>query len=183
MGLRIFAAFLAVICSGAAVADSLDINLNDDSLEGVYTTNWRTADASVGLLYNDEQEDWVASAGLLAMGERQSANRVFQGGLGGKLYVASVSNEDIIALGLGGQVRVYPGNGPIAISGSLFYAPDIVTMLDGEEFWEASVRAEFEMVKRRASFYIGYREIQADLDNGRDVTVDNGLHAGVKIVF
>lgn len=183
MGLRIFAVFLALICSRAVVADSLDINLNDDSLEGIYTSNWRTAEASFGMLYNDDKEDWVASAGLLVLGERQDANRVFQGGLGGKLYFASVSNEDVLALGLGGQVRVYPGNGPIAVSGSLFYAPDIVTMLDGEKFWEASVRAEFEMVKRRASVYVGYREIQADLDDGRDITVDNGLHAGVKVVF
>lgn len=182
MGIRLLA-FLMAIWSGAAAADSLDINLNDDSLEGIYTSNWRTAEASAGLLYNDDKEDWVASAGLLALGERQNANRVFQGGLGGKLYMASVSNEDIIALGLGGQVRVYPGNGPIAISGSVFYAPDIVTILDGEEFWEANLRAEFEMVKRRASVYVGYREIQADLDDGRDVTVDNGLHAGVKITF
>lgn len=179
----LLAAALAAGLGGTVAADSLDINLSDDTVQGVYTTNWRTAEFNTGVLYNDDQEDWAVSAGLLALGERRNPEMRSQGGLGGKLYIASASNEDIVALGLGGQLRVFPGNGPIGISGSLFYAPDIVTFMDGEKFWEADARVEFEMVRRNASLYVGYRKMRADLDNGRDVTLDSGLHAGVKISF
>jgi hypothetical protein len=39
------------------------------------------------------------------------------------------------------------------------------------------------MVRNTASLYVGYRKMRADLDNGQDVTVDSGFHAGVKITF
>lgn len=183
MRLRTILAALAAGFSGAISADSFDINLSNDSVQGAYTTNWRAAEFSAGLLYNEDREDWAASAGLLTLGERQNPDMRSEGGLGGKFYVASVSNEDIMALGLGGLFRVFPQNGPIGISGYLFYAPDIVTFVDGEKFWEAGARVEFEMVKKGANIYFGYRKVRADLDDGRNITMDSGAHAGVKITF
>lgn len=183
MRLRIILAALAAGFSSAVSADSLDINLNDDSIQAIYATNWRAAEFNVGLLSNTDQNDWVTSIGLLALGEQQTGNTRIEGGLGGKIYLADVANEDVLALGLGGQFRTFPNNGPIGISGFLYYAPDIVTALDGKKFWEWGVRAEFEMIKKTANIYIGYRKVRADLDDGRDITVDSGLHAGVKIAF
>ncbi len=77
----------------------------------------------------------------------------------------------------------FPNNGPIGFGGYLYYAPNVVTAMDGERFWEAGARVEFEMVKKTANIYLGYRKMRADLDNGQDVTVDSGFHAGVKITF
>jgi hypothetical protein len=183
MRFRIFLAALAAGFSSAVAADSIDINLNDDSIQAIYASNWRTAEFNVGLLTNTDQDDWAASLGLLALGERQTGSSRTEGGLGGKIYLVDVANQDVLALGLGGQFRTFPNNGPIGFGGYLYYAPNVVTAMDGERFWEAGARVEFEMVKKTANIYLGYRKMRADLDNGRDVTVDSGLHAGVKITF
>lgn len=183
MRLRIFLAALAAGFSGAVAADSIDINLNDDSIQAIYASNWRTAEFNVGLLTNTDTDDWAASMGLLASGERQSGASRVEGGLGGKIYLADVANQDVLALGLGGQFRTFPNNGPFGFGGYLYYAPNVVTGMDGERFWEAGARVEFEAVKKTANVYLGYRKMRADLDDGRNVTVDSGFHAGVKISF
>lgn len=183
MRLRIFLAVLAAGFSSAVAADSIDINLNDDTIQAIYASNWRAAELNMGLLTNTDEDDWAASVGLLALGERQTGSSRMEGGLGGKIYLADVRNEDVLALGLGGEFRAFPGNGPFGFGGYLYYAPNVVTAMDGERFWEAGARVEFEMVKKTANIYLGYRKMRADLDNGQDVTVDSGLHAGVKITF
>lgn len=183
MRLRLFvAAWLAVFCT-AAQADSLDINLNDDTVEAAYATYFRTAELSFGGLYNEDREDWVAHAGLLALGVRESRGSRSYAGLGGKLFFASVNDEEILALGLGGLLRWFPGNGPVGVGASLFYAPDVVTGMDGEKFWEFTARVEFEVVKETASLYLGYRKIRAELDTGAKVDVDEDPHIGVRISF
>ena len=183
MRLRIFLAALTAGFSGAVAADSIDINLNDDSIQAIYASNWRTAELNFGLLTNTDTDDWAASMGLLALGEKQTGSSRMTGGLGGKLYLADVRNEDLLALGLGGEFRAFPGNGPFGFGGYLYYAPNVVTAMDGERFWEAGARVEFEMVRNSASLYLGYRKMRADLDSGRDVTVDSGFNVGVKITF
>ncbi len=183
MRLRIFLAVLAAGFSGAALADSLDVNLNNKSVEANYGTNWRTAQFNAGVLYNNDHSDWVANAGLLASGERQTSQTRIEAGLGGKIYGASVSNNDILALGLGGQFSVFPNNGPFGFGAYAYYAPDIVTFMDGKKFWEFGARVEFEVVKKTANVYIGYRKVRAELDNNDNVTVDSGGNVGVRISF
>jgi hypothetical protein len=179
----IWAALAAAGFSGAALADSIDINLNDDSIQATYAAYWGAADFSVGFVSNSDKDDWVASVGLLARGTNQSRAARSEVGLGGKVYVVSVGNRDLRALGLGGAGRVFPGGSPIAIGGYAFYAPDVVTGGDGENFWETGVHVDFEVVKNTADFYIGYRKLRAKLDDGSHVTVDSGGHVGVRISF
>jgi hypothetical protein len=183
MAYRLFLAVLAAGFSGAVLADSLDINLNNDSVEAIYGTKVGTAGFSAGALYNNDQDDWVANAGLLASGERQTNQTRIEAGLGGRIYGGSVSNQNILALGLGGQISVFPNNGPFGFGAYGYYAPDIVTFMDGKKFWEYGMRAEFEVVRKTASVYVGYRKVQADLDNNDNVTVDSGANVGVKISF
>ena len=183
MRLRIFLAAIAAGFSVPVPADSLDINLNNDSVQAIYATDWRKAEFNAGFLSNGDQNDWVASMGLLASGEKQTGEMRTEAGLGGKVYVADVSNKDVLALGLGGQFSVHPNNGPIGFGGYLYYAPDVITFMDGKKFWEWGARVEFEVVKKTANIYVGYRKVRADLDNNSNVTVDSGGHVGVKISF
>lgn len=183
MRFRILLAALALSASGAVGADSIDINLNNETVQGTYATKWRAAEFDAGALYNNDRNDWFANAGLLAFGEKDTPGARYEAGVGGKIYGASVDNNDILALGLGGQFRVFPGNGPFAIGGYIYYAPDVVTFMDGKKFWEGGLRLEYEIIKKTASIYVGTRKVRADLDNGAHETVDSGGHVGVKIVF
>ena len=179
----IFAVAVALAAGGAAArADSLDINLNNESIQATYAAELRAAEFNVGALYNDDRDDWVVSMGIVASGEGQGGTRT-EAGLGGKIYGASVDNQDLLALGLGGQFRVFPGNGPVGIGAYGFYAPDIVTGMDGKKFWEAGARLEFELVRRTANIYLGYRKVRAEFTNGTEATIDSGGHVGVRISF
>lgn len=181
--LQVLVALLAASISGTALADSIDINLNHDSIEAAYASYWRSADFTVGFISNRDQDDWVASVGLLARGTNQSRTSRSDVGLGGKAYVVSVGNRNVYALGLGGAGRIFPGNGSIGIGGYAFYAPDIVTGGKGKSFWEAGAHVDFEVVKNTADIYIGYRKLRAELNDGSHVTVDSGGHVGVRISF
>ena len=183
MRLRIFLATAAVCLSGPVMADSLDINLSNHTVEGTYATNWRAAEFNTGILYNNDRDDWVASAGLLTSGQKMNNQTRIEGGLGGKIFGASVSNNDVLALGLGGQFRVFPNNGPVGFGAYAYYAPDIVSFMDAKKFWEAGARVELEIVKKSANLYVGYRKVRANLDNGSHQTVDSGGNVGVKISF
>lgn len=183
MRLRVFLAALAAGFSGPGSADSIDINLNNDSIQAIYASDWSTGEFNVGLLSNSDKDNWVASVGLLALGDKRTRGTRTEVGVGGKIYYASAGNRDVYALGLGGQLRVFPNDGPIGIGGYAFYAPDIVTSGDGKKFWEAGARVEFEVVQGTASVYLGYRKVRTELDNGSHVTVDSGSHAGLWIYF
>ena len=183
MRLRIFLAAALGVFSGSVAADSIDINLNDDSIQAIYTSNWRAAEFNMGLLNNSDQNDWVASVGLLAMGAQQSGNTRIEGGLGGKIYYADVADDNVLALGLGGEFRTFPGNGPFGIGGYLYFAPKVVTALDGERFWAAAARVEFEVVRNTANLYLGDRKVRVKLEDHGRVPVESGRHAGVKIRF
>lgn len=179
MHIRVLAGILAAAFSSGVAADTIDINVGDDSIQGSYSGAVKTAAYEFRFMDNDDRDNWLASAGMLVSGPRTGT----EVGLGGKFYLMSAANEDVYGLGLGGQARVVLGNGPIAIGGSLFYAPDVLTGGDGEDFWEATARLEFEVAPDSASLYVGYRKVRAELENGANVTVDSGGHVGLELKF
>jgi hypothetical protein len=183
MHIRVLIGALAAAFSGVVAADSIDVNLNHDSIQAIYATKLSAADLNFGFLNNSDRHDWVASAGLLVFGDNRGAQTRSEIGLGGKIYVASVGNQNVYALGLGGQGRVFPNNGPIGIGGYAFYAPDVVTGGHGKQFWEAGARVEFEMIKNTANVYLGYRKVRTELEAGERVTIDSGGNVGLQINF
>jgi hypothetical protein len=182
MYLRLIVLALFAAVSVAATAGSLDVNLSRDSIEGRYNSSVGLGEMTLGALYNDDQKDWAANIGLLAMSEVNSAGSRLEGGLGGKIYAVSVGNAEVLALGLGGQFRWFPGNSSFGLGGYAFYAPGIVTLLDGRRFREVGVRAEVELFKN-SSLYIGYREVRAELDDHTKRDVDKGSFIGIQIRF
>jgi len=124
----------------------------------------------------------VVNVGLLAVGDSYMGNARVKGGIGGKVYAVGVGNSDVLALGLGGQFTVFPADGAFGVGAYGFYAPRVVTAIDGERFWEAGVRGEVEVIKN-SSVYVGYRRVRAELDNGSSPYVDRGAFAGIQIRF
>ncbi|OGI44170.1 MAG: hypothetical protein A2V92_04375 [Candidatus Muproteobacteria bacterium RBG_16_65_31] len=169
--------------SAGVSADAMDINVSDETAQFVYATGYRTAELSFGALYNKTSKNWLGSASLLALGDQSGKGSRSEAGLGAKLYAASADEKDVLALGLGGQFRIFPGDGPLGVGGSAFYAPGVLNAGDATRFWEADVRVEYEVVKRTANAYIGYRKIRTKLDNGPEVDVDKGAHVGIRFSF
>jgi hypothetical protein len=180
MRLIVFA--LLAAASFSAAAGSVDVNLSNDTIEAKYYANAGAADWTFGALYNRDTRDRALNVGLLATGDSAIGNSRLEGGLGGKLYSVTVGNADVVALALGGQVRWFPGNGSFALATYAFYAPHVVTLMDGQRFYDVGVRAEVEVI-RNSSVYIGYRQVQAELDDGSRLNVDKGAFVGMQIKF
>ena len=185
MRLIVFA--LLAAASFSAAAGSVDLNLSNNTIEAKFYANAGAADWTFGGLYNRDTKDRALNVGLLAMGDSAFGNSRLEGGLGGKLYSATlhhtmIGTADVVALALGGQVRWFPGNGSFAIGTYAFYAPRVVTILDGQRFYDIGVRAELEVI-RNSFVYVGYRQVQAELDDGSKQNVDKGAFVGVQIKF
>ena len=177
----IFFALLAA-ASFSAAAGSVDLNLSNHSIEAKFYANAGAADWTFGGLYNRDSRDRALNVGLLATGDSAIGNSRFEGGLGGKVYSVTVGNADVLALALGGQARWFPGNGSFALGAYVFYAPHVVTLVDGQRFFDAGVRAEVEVI-RNSFVYVGYRQMQAELDNNVKLNVDKGGFVGLQIKF
>ncbi|TMH43101.1 MAG: hypothetical protein E6H49_08125 [Betaproteobacteria bacterium] len=182
MHLRLFVFVLLAAASLSAAAGSVDVNLSNGTIEGKFYANAGAADWTFGGLYNRDTKNGALNVGLLATGDSAFGNSRIEGGLGGKVYSVKADNGDVIALALGGQLRWFPGNGSFALGAYAFYAPRVVTLLDGERFFDIGVRAEVEVV-RNSFVYIGYRQVQAELDNNNKVNVDKGGFIGLQIKF
>ena len=180
MRLIVFA--LLAAASFSAAAGSVDLNLSNHSIEAKFYANAGAADWTFGGLYNRDTRDRALNVGLLATGDSAIGNSRFEGGLGGKVYSVTVGNADVLALALGGQVRWFPGNGSFALATYVFYAPHVVTLLDGQRFFDVGVRAEVELI-RNSFLYVGYRQVQAELDNQVKLNVDKGAFVGMQIKF
>jgi hypothetical protein len=166
----------------SAAAGSVDFNLSNHSIEAKFYANAGAADWTFGGLYNRDTKDRALNVGLLATGDSAIGNSRFEGGLGGKVYSVRAGSADVLALALGGQVRWFPGNGSFALGTYVFYAPHVVTLLDGQKFFDVGVRAEVEVI-RNSFLYVGYRQVQAELDNNVKVNVDKGAFVGMQIKF
>ena len=180
MRLIVFA--LLAAASFSASAGSVDLNLSNHTIEAKFYANAGAADWTFGGLYNRDTRDRALNVGLLATGDSAIGNSRFEGGLGGKVYSVTAGNADVLALALGGQVRWFPGNGSFALGAYVFYAPHVLTLLDGKRFFDVGVRAEVELI-RNSFLYVGYRQVQAELDNQVKVDVDKGAFVGMQIKF
>ena len=182
MRLRLFVFVLLAAASFSAAAGSVDVNLSNDTIEGKFYGNAGAADWTFGALYNRDTRDRALNVGLLATGDSAFGNSRIEGGLGGKVYSVTVGSGNVVALALGGQLRWFPGNGSFALGTYAFYAPHVVTLRDGQRFFDVGVRAEVEVI-RNSFVYVGYRQVQAELDNDVKLNVDKGGFIGLQIKF
>ena len=180
--MRCIAAAVLALASFSAVAGSVDINLSNDTLEAKYEQAVGAADWTFGGLYNRDDKNYDFNVGLLAAGEGNAGNSRVEGGLGGKIYAIHVAGSDVAALALGGQIRWFPGNRSFAFGGYAFYAPKVVTFIDGKNFYDTGLRAEVE-VFRNSFAYVGVRWTRAELNDGSQPYVDRGGFAGVMVKF
>jgi len=168
--------------SFSAVAGTLDINLSNDTIEAKYDSAAGAADWTFGALYNRDEKNYAFNVGLLAAGDKGVGGSRVEGGVGGKIYTVRVADSDVAALALGGQVRWFPNNGSFAVGGYAFYAPKVVTFIDGQNFYDTGIRGEVEVIKN-SFVYIGYRWTRAELDNGTSPYVDKGGFVGLQMKF
>ena len=94
------------------------------------------------------------------------------------------SRADGGALGLGGFATVNIPNVPgLSFTGGLHYAPSILSFGDSDDMTSLELRGSYRVI-RNAELFAGYRYLNTDIENSsRDVNLDEGVMAGMKIFF
>jgi hypothetical protein len=130
-------------------------------------------------LFLSEGRDIVASAGLLFGTDLNLGPLHVQ--LGPQAYAALLNeeNNDVFALSVGGQIRydLIPSRG-IAVVGSGFWSPDVLTFGQADNLTDLMARAEMRFADRVTGF-VGYRWFELDLLDRQTQKLQNELFAGI----
>jgi hypothetical protein len=179
--------------STTALADTVDINLRDNSAQFQYISSLGRDPLGktkfhAGVLYVN-RHNMLGDFGLVVQDELGDNAPGFSVGVGLKGLVAKVtgSNSTIVnstsALALGGLVRYSPPDAQrLGIVGEVYLSPNIVTFGDANRYVETNLRAEYEVIPQAVA-YVGYRKIKFGINNRPDAILDEGVNIGVRISF
>lgn len=169
--------------AGSAAADSFDINLHEDAVRGTYTMEegaGNGTEVEVGLLYNSADEI-MAHIGAHVSGQNWSKKGTFDIRIGGRALTYDSVLGDAYGLALGARVRFSPVK-RVGVSGHAYYGPDIIMWGDGRRYVETGIRADYQLLPQ-AFVYVGYRQVEFDMDLANDVEADESAHVGMLLLF
>lgn len=173
----------------AAAGSSLEIALSDDYIQGRYFTDggllgFDQLDGDVGVYYSDDR-DVIGSLGLMS-GPFSILIDDLSLSVGARGYLAllaSPGSDDVVAAAPGVEARYpLPLPYPITAVGSLFYAPDILTLGDAENVVDLDLRVEAEIFPGFVGFG-GYRVFRFDRDEGGSKRAANEVQLGGRFAF
>jgi hypothetical protein len=171
-----------------AYADHAELYLSDESLQGRYATGadligLRAGELS-GELFINEEDDLSGAVGLGFAGNPAGVSP-WTFSAGPKLYAATldVLDDNFLAVAVGGAAAYdIPVQVPARLTGQINYAPKITTIGDAKDLVDFILRIEMDFVERVAGF-LGYRLLEADLEDGGDYELDDDIHVGVRFLF
>ena len=142
------------------------------------------ADLDFGLFFNDDN-DIVGQISLM-QSRQASEGTPLTLGIGMRAYVGhlDVSSQNILALGLGGEIRyTIPGVMPMATYLQANYAPKITSFSDTKSVADLLLGFQIEILPQTIAF-AGIRRLEIDTKTVKNFDVDdNSLHVGVRLTF
>jgi hypothetical protein len=185
-------AVLALICCAFAFpalgqsdppVRSLELALSEESAQLRYDTPTDTGGEGSRMFYAiflSEDRDVVGSAALLLDSDFQVGPVDIK--FGPQAYGALLSdeNQDVFALALGIEARFnIERTRGLALVGSAFYSPDILTFGSADNLTDFMARAEIRLNDKLIGF-AGYRWFELDLLDRAERELQNELFAGVR---
>ena len=172
-----------------AQANDLEIALSSETAQFTVRSDssligWGGADLAFGLFFNDE-DDIVGQVSLLqARQASKSSPLTFGVGLRGYVGHLDRISENVLALGIGGEIRyTLPGVMPMAIYLQGHYAPKITSFSDTERVTDLLLGYQIEILPQTVAF-AGIRRLEVDTEAVKNYDVDdNRLHFGVRFTF
>src|SRR3569832_662022 len=187
MSLRPLIAALLLAGSAPAMAQTFDISLSDDSAKLTYVALLGLfgfgRGVVVGCFLFFVFVVFLVLVGFGVTGEAGTGSPGLLVGIGARLYGVNTDKSDLAALALGARFTFAPPPLPrLRIGGEVNYAPNIVTFIDGDRFYDYSVYVGYEIFQDAVA-YVGARRIKAGFENGPDVTIDMGAFLGISLHF
>lgn len=174
-----YVALILAILATPSFADNLALDLNDDALRLNYQhsldKNYKTDFAWTHV------KDFgnTFSAGLTLT---QSLNNDITADIGGKAIFQQHDDwPDGTAIAIGGALRVTPAaNKNFAVMASAYFAPNVLSFGDMDDYQEFEVRAEYK-VSDQLTAYVGYRNNRADYETHNSKINNVDLYDGAMI--
>jgi hypothetical protein len=181
----------SMLTAGTALADMLDVNLNNNTAQFQYSTaggpnDQGRANIHGGILYNNANSV-LGNAGIMVTNGLEAAPGVSVG-VGMEGLVATIKDNPptrytASAVALDALLRVSPAAAShVAFVGELHYAPKILAFGDAVRYAQGVVRVEYELAPS-TSVYLGYRRTSFGLKNTQAAELDRGVHIGFKMAF
>lgn len=180
-----------VLLAGTAQAEIVDLSLGDNSVRAaLYGPLSRMVDDTkgqydIGVIVRSKHKDdlFVAHVGALVTGDAGAQQFDLAAGLGVRGVYIGGDHDSGGAVALGGQAEVrYPGYERFGLLVYGYYAPEILSFGEFDQYYEIGTALDYQVIKN-ASIYIGYRNVNLKLENGGEITADNGLHGGFRLSF
>ena len=194
---------LSALCAVSAFAmHNVELNINDKDIEigakldmGQFIDSVEPDTVFVGgkFLHGDEDHSDVDDgdvrnsvddyAEMNFMLKRTIENTGLSIGLGVKLNYT----KDFASVPLGAEVSYkLPVGGPIPmyIGGCIYYSPAVLTMQDGDNYFEGRFEFDAEVIKNGHAI-VGYRKIDTNYDSGHggDVVYNQSPYVGFRFAF
>ena len=184
------AVVMLCLCAASAGAASVDLSLNDDSVQvqaflPITQDAYGTTQVGIRGLYNDDHDTKLVSGEIDFIGKPGDIPGLTAGvGMivwGGEAY--SRPSADIFSVGLGAKVGFAPPQlMGIGIDGKFFYGPKILSGGDSERVFESGLRLSYAIIPK-ARLFVEYQKIHVDFDGGGDGDIDDDLRIGFEAKF
>ncbi len=177
---------LGLACVSTSVASELELDVNDDAARASFMWPISTRDLRLdaSILHHQDEGDVVAF-GVHVYDIASAGDNPIKAGLGAKLFYVNGDDTDADGtnVGLGGFVRyTFPTNDRISIGGRAYFAPDVLSFGDSEQYYEIGAQISYNVI-RDGDVYLGVRSVKGEFDNSPDITFDTGIHIGFRLTF
>ena len=182
---RISLMALSLAMSAApALASDVDLGLTAESVKAQINVFDSRDDMQLGAGYTyHEGSRHIGNVDFHTQGRTALGNLPITAGLGVRLVGWDNDRLDGGALALGGDATANIPDVPgLSVAGSLHYAPSILAFGDSDDVTSLEARVSYRII-RNAELFAGYRYLNTDLDGRKDLNLDEGLMAGMKLYF
>lgn len=186
--------FLTLFCTltaGVAGATSLEIDLNDFSVQAQYAQtitedDYGTSQFGARLLYNDNKETTLGSVGFDFLGKPGNVPGL-NVGAGALLYAGrngdGAGENDLVVLGIGARADYHPPMlKGLGFGGKFVFGPSILSFADAERLYEWALRVDYSITPK-IRLFTEYQEIRTAFENTSTRYIDEGLRVGFEARF
>lgn len=170
--------------STVAQANDATLRLSDDSVHGQVnlSNNTSNLDFGAGYMYHEGSRH-IINLDLHTKGQTAIGNLPTTVGVGVQLTGYDDNDIEGAAVGLGGFARLNMPEVPgLSFEGALHYAPSILSFADSDDMTRLRIQANYRLIKT-ADVFAGYHYLNTDVDGGSDLTLDEGIFIGMKLMF
>lgn len=175
------AALFIGLCAVNAQAQTLDLNLNEHSVQAAIdsASPWNNTAQQLSFTFTDkarrDEDGYAAAYGLYTGGK----DGQLSGRVGGKLLYVDAIRQDGGAVALGGEMRfIFSSKLNLRLMANV--APSVLAFGDVERYREWGAHLMFTLVPN-ASVYAGYKSTRVDFNDVGKIDLQKGWNLGFEM--